>query len=229
MSRNIIHRKSSKTSHRHRRQKAKTVKRRKSYSRRLRGGSGNSLLVSTPWPGSPYDAASADLPVGKYLPLSGVGIPSGAMNVPLPSNSQFGGARYSGRCGHRRSCIGRRSKKGKKGGCWNMKSKKGGRQTRGVRGVRGVRRVRGRASMRGGGLSAYMSTLLPDDAVNAFRSVPAAFGHLSDKFNGLVSSPSSMVYPTQQPLIQNIQDMKVITPPDIKAIYTAAASRVQGI
>jgi hypothetical protein len=83
--------------------------------------------------------------------------------------------------------------------------------------------------MRGGGLSAYMSTLFPDDAVNAVRSVPAAFGHLSDKFNGLISSPSSMVYPTEQPMVQQTQDMKVITPPDIKAIYNNASASVQGI
>jgi len=214
-------RKSSKLSRRHRHRKARTIKRRKSHSRRLRGGSGGSggSLFSTPWLGSPYDAAAADLPVGKYLPLSSVGIPSGAMNVPLPSNSQFGGGR---RRGHRRS-----SKKGKKGGCWPWsKSKKGSKLGRSKRG----RSKRGsNKNMRGGGLSAYMSTLLPDDTVNAFRSVPAAFGHLSDKFNGLISSPSSLVYPTQQPLVQQMQDMKVITPPDIKAIYNNASASVQGI
>jgi hypothetical protein len=212
-------RKSSKLSRRHRNRKARTVKRRKSHSRRLRGGSGgsNGLLMSTPWPGSPYDAAAADLPIGKYLPLSSVGIPSGAMNVPMPSNSQFGGGR-------------RRSKKGKKGGCWpwskSKKGKKGGKRSGRRSGRRSSKRSR---SMRGGGLSAFMSTIFPDDAVNAVRSVPAAFGHLSDKFNGLISSPSSMVYPTQQPFVQQIQDPKIITPPDIKAIYNHAASRVQGI
>lgn len=216
-------RKSSKLSRRHRNRKARTVKRRKSHSRRLTGGSGgnNGLLVSTPWPGSPYDAAAADLPVGKYLPLSNVGIPSGAMNVPEPSNSQFG-LQFGG---------GRNSKRGKKGGCWpwskSKKGKKGGKRSSKRGGKRSGSR-RGR-SMRGGGLSAFMSTILPDDAVNAVRSVPAAFGHLSDKFNGLISLPSSLVYPTEQPYAQQLQDTKIITPPNIKAIYTDAAARVQGM
>jgi hypothetical protein len=159
--------------------------------------------------GAPYDAAAkADLPVGKYLQLSEVGIPSGAMNVPMQSNSQFGG-------GRRR----RYNKRSKKGGCCGKK----GRHSRHTR--RG--RKYGKA-MRGGGLSAYMSTLLPDDAMNAFRSVPAAFGHLSDKFSGLVSSPSSMVYPTQQPLVQT-PSTSPITPPDIKGIYNSASTKVSGI
>ena len=218
-------RKSSKLSRRHRNRKARTVKRRKSHSRRLRGGSGgsNNLLMRTPWPGSPYDAAAADLPVGKYLPLSNVGIPSGAMNVPEPSNSQFG-LQFGG--GHPRNPRYRGKHSGKK-----YRSRRSGR--RGARGRAPSRRGRsisGRSrSMRGGGLSAFMSTIFPDDAVNAVRSVPAAFGHLSDKFNGLISSPSSLVYPTEQPYARELQDTKIITPPNIRAIYTDAAARVQGM
>ena len=55
--------------------------------------------------------------------------------------------------------------------------------------------------MRGGGLSSFISTILPDEIVNIGRSVPAAVGHMADKFNGVISSGSSQVYPTQQPNI----------------------------
>jgi hypothetical protein len=55
--------------------------------------------------------------------------------------------------------------------------------------------------MHGGGLSSFISTILPDEIVNIGRSVPAAVGHMADKFNGVISSGSSQVYPTQQPNI----------------------------
>ena len=64
----------------------------------------------------------------------------------------------------------------------------------------GRRRGRGKG-MRGGGLSSFVSTILPDEIVNIGRSLPAAVGHMADKFNGVISSGSSQVYPTQQPNI----------------------------
>lgn len=64
----------------------------------------------------------------------------------------------------------------------------------------GRRRSRGKG-MRGGGLSSFVSTILPDEIVNIGRSLPAAVGHMADKFNGVISSGSSQVYPTQQPNI----------------------------
>ena len=56
-----------------------------------------------------------------------------------------------------------------------------------------------RRHMHGGGLSSFISSILPDEIVNIGRSVPSSLGHLADKFNGSISSPSSLVYPTQQP------------------------------
>ena len=56
-------------------------------------------------------------------------------------------------------------------------------------------------SMRGGGLSQFMSSIIPEEALNVGRSVPSAIGHAYDKFTGVLSTPSSMVYPTQQPLV----------------------------
>ena len=66
--------------------------------------------------------------------------------------------------------------------------------------IGGGRRGRGKG-MHGGGLSSFISTILPDEIVNIGRSVPAAVGHMADKFNGVISSGSSQVYPTQQPNI----------------------------
>ena len=66
--------------------------------------------------------------------------------------------------------------------------------------IGGGRRGRGKG-MRGGGLSSFVSTILPDEIVNIGRSLPAAVGHMADKFNGVISSGSSQVYPTQQPNI----------------------------
>ena len=75
-------------------------------------------------------------------------------------------------------------------------------------------------------IKSYLSAVLPDDLVNAGRSVPAAFGHFADKFNGVISSPSSMVYPTQQPLVAQVTGSNALTPPDIKAMYSSAVGSV---
>ena len=73
-----------------------------------------------------------------------------------------------------------------------------GKRSRGKRS--GHKRSRGR-HMRGGGLSQFMSSIIPEEALNVGRSVPSAIGHAYDKFTGVLSTPSSMVYPTQQPLV----------------------------
>ena len=75
----------------------------------------------------------------------------------------------------------------------------------------------------GGGLSEFMSTILPDDIVNLGRSIPAAIGHTMDRFNGLIPSASSHVYPTQQPIINQTQPATgAIKPPDINGAYGRA-------
>jgi hypothetical protein len=78
----------------------------------------------------------------------------------------------------------------------------------------------------------FLSTLVPHDALNVFRSIPAAAGHMFDRFNGVISSPSSQVYPTDQPVaLKNINSGNNIniTPPNINKFYTdaqtAAAAR----
>jgi hypothetical protein len=87
--------------------------------------------------------------------------------------------------------------------------------------------------MKGGGLSSFMSSLLPDEVVNAGRAIPAAFEQLTDKFNGVLSPASYQVYPTQQPLAMsagnNMSGSTPSAPTNINAIYNNAVSTVSGI
>jgi len=152
--------------------------------------------------GSPYNAGDLN-PNGNYLPLSNNGVPSGLPNPPMPSNPQFN-TQFGG-------------KRGKKGGClnWFKKSKRKGR--------RGMRQ-------RGGGLSEFMSAIVPDDLMNIGRSIPAAAGNFMDKFNGLNPLGTSQVYPTQQPYIQDMQrSTATVTPPDITGAYSRAVGTVQNV
>ena len=195
-----------------RRRSRRASKSRKNARRGMRGGSLGSLVpaVFPPQVGSPYDATSTtNAPTGNFLSLSKVGIPSGGMYPPEPSNPQFSGG------GRRRKSSKKRSTK---------KSKRGGKKSK---------RTKKRKGMRGGGLSMFMSSLLPDDVINVGRSVPSAFEQLSDKFNGLISPASYQVYPTNQPLAMatsSTHSGAVPMPPtNINAIYNSAAARVNGI
>ncbi len=146
--------------------------------RNMRGG-------FEPAPGGPYFAgSSAPFPGGTYLPVSNLGVPAGSFDPaipegPYPVQGQAGGKRM--RSGHMRS---RHMRSG------HMRS---GHMRSGH-----MKRMQ-RRHMHGGGLSSFISSILPDEIVNIGRSVPSSLGHLADKFNGTISSPSSLVYPTQQP------------------------------
>ena len=93
----------------------------------------------------------------------------------------------------------------------------------------GGRRKRKGSRQRGGGISSFISGIVPDEIMNLSRSVPAGFGHFSDKFNGLISTPSSMVYPTQQPLVGAVDTSTMVKPVNIKGVYDAANSAVAGL
>jgi hypothetical protein len=81
---------------------------------------------------------------------------------------------------------------------------------------------------RGGGLSEFITAIVPEDLLNIGRSIPAAAGNLMDRFNGSISSASSQVYPTQQPLVpQSQQNNMTVNPPDINAAYERAVSAVR--
>ena len=93
----------------------------------------------------------------------------------------------------------------------------------------GHKRSRGR-NMRGGGLSSFMSSILPDEIVNIGRSVPATFGHMADKFNGTISSPSSLVYPTQQPHVyQGSPGASSMPPIDVMSAFNRANAAIPAI
>lgn len=84
--------------------------------------------------------------------------------------------------------------------------------------------------MRGGGMfSDFLTAVVPDELINIGRSIPASFEHLSDKFQGVNSSPSSQVYPTQQPLVQAVKPSSAIGMPDIIGSYNSANSAVAAI
>ena len=127
-----------------------------------------------PFIGAPYNAAAAH-PQGNYYTYN-----TGVKAAPDQSNALLGGGGRHKRSGHKRS--------GHK--------RSGHKRSRGKR-SRGKRS----GSMRGGGLSQFMSSIIPEEALNVGRSVPSAIGHAYDKFTGVLSTPSSMVYPTQQPLV----------------------------
>lgn len=91
----------------------------------------------------------------------------------------------------------------------------------------------------GGGITEFITTLLPEEVVNVGRSIPAGIGHMYDKFNGTISTPSSLVYPTQQPAVAsttmrgynqangNVADG--VTPSDITGIYNRVNNQLTGL
>ena len=64
-------------------------------------------------------------------------------------------------------------------------------------------RTRHRAQNGGG----FISSIVGEDALNLFRSIPASVGHLSDAISGQHSPASSYVYPTQQPHVNTISNI----------------------
>ena len=95
-----------------------------------------------------------------------------------------------------------------------------------------------KTKQRGGGISSFISSILPDDVVNLGRYVTSSAGNLMDKYNGLIPTASSQVYPTQQPLAQTQGQSTVkinqvgqtqVIPVDVNAAYNRAVSSVRAI
>ena len=86
---------------------------------------------------------------------------------------------------------------------------------------------------RGGSFSETVSNmftnLLPEEVVNITRSLPAGVSHMYDRYNGAIPSASSMVYPTEQPLVKAIYANPGSAPSDISSIYNAKNALVSAI
>ena len=179
--------------------RSKTTKKSKSKStrRKMRGGNSVFQPAPTPTPGAAYFAGSSDkLPHGTHYSPSAVGIPAGSFDPAIRAGAwptqAAGGKSMRNRNMHgmlnRSMGMGRSmSRSGRSMGMGRSRSM-------------GMSRSMGRSrSMHGGGVSSFVSSILPDEIVNIGRSIPASLGHMVDKFNGTISMPSSLVYPTQQP------------------------------
>jgi len=95
-------------------------------------------------------------------------------------------------------------------------------------GGKGKGKGKGNKKYRQGGGS-FLSTMVPENILNVGRAIPSAIGSAVDSFNGVISSPSSMVYPTQQPLVQDIQRGVVFNPPDILKMHNTAGLAVSDL
>ena len=82
---------------------------------------------------------------------------------------------------------------------------------------------------RGGGITEFVTALLPQEFVSIGRALPAGLGHMYDKFNGATPAASSMVYPTDQPLVKQIYADAGTAPTDISRIYNQKNLLVSGI
>ena len=94
--------------------------------------------------------------------------------------------------------------------------------------IGGGKKIGGK-NMKGGGI---IDKIIPAEILNGSRYLASKVEHISDNFKGVESSPSSMVYPTQQPYAEKIlssNNTKIDLPPNIKDLYINAHNTVDGI
>lgn len=94
--------------------------------------------------------------------------------------------------------------------------------------IGGGKKIGGK-NMKGGGI---IDKIIPEEILNGTRYLASKVGHISDNFKGVESSPSSMVYPTQQPYAEKIlssNNTKIDLPPNIKDLYINAHNTVDSI
>ena len=202
------------------------TKHRRSHRKHMRGGNRHSPFI-----GAPYNGAAA-VPSGNYYAYN-----TNVKAVPDQSNTLLGGGKNSisilsqsiRSIKRKRSGGHKRSSKSKRSG-HKRSSKKGKRSSK--KGKRSSKKSSSRSRrMRGGGLGTFVAALVPQEALNIGRSVPAAFGHAYDKFTGVLSTPSSLVYPTQQPLAigADVGQARMMPPPDIMGMYKNANNTVAAL
>ena len=183
-------------------------KKSKSTRRKMRGGNSVFQPAPTPTPGGAYFAGSSDkLPSGTHYSPSAVGIPAGGFDPAIRAGAWP------------KQAAGGKNRRMRMQSMLNMN--------------RSMSRSMGRSrSMHGGGVSSFVSSILPDEIVNIGRSIPASLGHMVDKFNGTISMPSSLVYPTQQPHVYQGSGSTAapqMPPIDIMKAFTTANSSVPSV
>ncbi len=182
-----------------RRNKRRSTKRRMHRTKKMRGGGGCNAM---PPSGTIPTAVGVPYNAADLLPKGNYySYNSNVEQWPDQSNAILNGPMFKMHGGRRR-----KSRKGRKG----KKTRYGRKQ-------------------RGGGITEFVTALLPQEFVSIGRSLPAGIGHMYDKFNGATPSASSMVYPTDQPLVKQIYADAGTAPTDISRIYNQKNLLVSGI
>jgi hypothetical protein len=203
-------------------------KRRSYRSKKMRGGSaGMSRIMGMPsmfgmpsGVGMPYNAADLT-PKGNYYAYN-----PNVEQWPDQSNSMIGGRGRKTKYAKTKYAKTKYAKKGKTKYAKTKYAKKG--KTKYGKTKYGKTKY-GKKGQRGGGITEFVTTLLPEEIVSIGRSLPAGLGHMYDRFNGSTPSASSMVYPTDQPLVQKTSTDIGTPPSDIVKIYNQKNNLVSGI
>ena len=200
-----------------RRNKRRSTKRRTHRQKKMRGG-GSDVTRPMGMPsalGTPYNAADLN-PNGTYHAYNPNVQPWAEPSNNIQSNNMTGG---------RRTKKGKKSKKTKYDKTKYDKTKYD--KTMYVKTKYGYRKQRGGDFAET--VSNMFTTLVPQELVNITRALPAGLGHMYDRYNGSISSGSSMVYPTDQPNVKPFYVDVGPPPSDIASIYNAKNSLVSKI
>ena len=195
------------------------TRRRTHRSKKMRGGSCNAVAptaIAIPSSvGVPYNAADLN-PKGNMYAYN-----PNVEQWPDQSNAIFDGPMFKMNGGRKR-----RNYKGKKS------NRKSNRKSKGKKGKK-TQYVYGKTQyvkkQRGGGFTEFITALVPQEIVTMTRALPAGVSHMYDRFNGATPSASSMVYPTNQPLVPKIAIENITPPADIVGIYNQKNNIVSGI
>ena len=198
------------------------TRRRTHRSKKMRGGGSCNAVAPTAISipssvGVPYNAADLN-PKGNLYAYN-----PNVEQWPDQSNAIFDGPMFKMNGGRKR-----RNSKGKKSKGKKSKGKKTkyGKTKYGKTKYFKTQYVK---KQRGGGFTEFITALVPEEIVTMTRALPAGVGHMYDRFNGATPAASSMVYPTNQPLVPKIAIENITAPADIVGIYNQKNNLVSGI
>ncbi len=202
------------------------TRRRTHCSKKMRGGGCNAMAPTT-MPsavGVPYNAADLH-PKGNMYAYN-----PNVEQWPDQSNAVFNGPMFNMNGGKR--SRGKRSRGKRSRGKRSRGKRSRGKRSRG-RGKRSrCKRSIGKTHYkkhRGGGFTEFITTLVPQEIVTMGRALPAGVSHMYDRFTGSTPSASSMVYPTNQPLVPKVAIENITPPSDIVKIYNDTNNLVSKI